>query len=101
MEIAFAGEVHAATCDCHKGQFFIYVFELCPYRGRRVIGTKEFATEAQAESAMHETVMAFANEVLERMGLKPDQAKQVKVRHGGDADKAEMQFRRENNQKLH
>lgn len=101
MEIAFAGEVHPASCDCHKGQFFVFVFELCPYRGRRLIGTKDFKTEADANSAMHETVMSFANEVLSRMGLKHDQAKEIKVRHGEDADKAEMKYRRENNQNLH
>lgn len=100
-EIAFVGEVQPANCDCHKGQFLCVAFLIHPIQGRVYLGNAAFATEEIAEKELGGFVNHVAAEVLEEMGLKPENAVKVDRTHGDDAMKSERDFRSRNNPNLH
>lgn len=100
--LGFTGEVVRAACECHKDQFGVVVFAISPVDGRRVeIEFKIFGTEEEA----NKNLTPFTNEVAFRTvrenGLEPDQAKEIVVKHGDDALKAERDLRSKINETLH
>lgn len=100
-ELAFMGEVKPAECDCHKGKFFCVAFLIHPTEGRVYLGNAVFDTESKAEKELNKFVSFVAAEVLEEMGLKPENAVKIDKTHGDDALKSEREFRARNNPNLH
>lgn len=101
IEMAFGGKIHDTVCECHRGQFVVVVKQFHQELGQMVIGTEIFKLKSDAESNLEKTVMKFAKKILESEGLKIDDASQVTVAHGDDADKNIRRVLNENNPNLH
>ena len=101
MKIGFTGEVVAAECKCHKGQFLAVIYMIHPEQGRIYLHNVPFKTESEAAKELDNVVMLAAETVLQEMGLKKDEAKRIGVFHGAEAEKAEQRQLNEVNKNLH
>lgn len=101
IEMAFGGEIHNTVCDCHRGQFVVVVKQFHHELGQRIIGQEIFKTEDLAKQNLEQTVMKFAKIILESEGFKIEEAAEVTIAHGDDADKNIRRVLNENNPNLH
>lgn len=100
MEISFDGHVAPATCECHKGKFFVFVHLIHPTGMRLLIGSKEFDSEKEAEDNLDAFTMEKADEQLRVFGLKKDEAKKITITNGIEMV-PEIKLSRESNPNLH
>jgi len=100
-EISFTGIVEPANCKCHQGQFVAIAFIIHPIKGEQQIGHTFFETEALANKHLDGFVMTVAEETIDKMGLRIDEASSINVSHGDDALKDIRRYMAENNPTLH
>lgn len=100
-QIGFFGEVLEASCDCHKGQFFIVVFVVDPILGRQLIADKPFKTEKEANENVADFVKSVSVKFMASLGIKTEDVVKIEELHGKDAFKRETSFVNENNPNLH
>lgn len=100
LEVAFIGEVHPASCECHAGQWFIGVLVISP-QGPMPIGHDWFPSEAVANENTESTVKKFARLWLDEIGVDIDSAVKMTVANGDDAVRMAQSVSRNTNPNLH
>lgn len=100
INISFVGDVIAANCECHKGQFVGRAF-LVESGKKKLIGHTFFENEVLAGQHLDGFVFSVADEHLKTIGLSVETAKSITVERGNQADMAAKRAMNNSNPHLH
>lgn len=101
LEIAFAGEVVDAPCECHKGKFIAYVIYLHPNGPRIPVRSQLYDTLEKAIAEIDQFVISTARELLKDNAYPLETAFSIKKEFGADAVASEEKRFRSENTSLH